>query len=84
MSDKWQELGHDSDEKSTVVADIKVRGDMPLDLRFASTERDEHAEGEELTRGHVDTGARLVVAEAVGRAEFHAGEGAPSDLSQLL
>lgn len=40
---------------------------MPLNLRLAATERDEHAKGEKLARGHVDAGACVVVAEAVGR-----------------
>jgi hypothetical protein len=61
------ELGQDIDETSAVVADIEVRGDMALDLRFASTERDEHAEGEKLTGGYLDADARVLVAEALGR-----------------
>src|ERR1019366_4261110 len=40
---------------------------MALDLRLASPERDKHAEGEQLACLHVDSGARVVVAEAVGR-----------------
>ena len=48
------------------LADIEVCCDMPLDLCFASTESDEHAEGKKLTHGHVDTCARVVVPKAVG------------------
>ena len=40
---------------------------MAPHLRFASTERDKHAEGEQLACGHVDAGASVMITEAVGR-----------------
>src|ERR1035438_1751686 len=67
IPDEWQELGQDVDEPCAVVADVEVCGDMAFDLRFASTERDEHTEGEQLACRQVDTGARVVIAKAVCR-----------------
>ncbi len=67
VADERDELGEDIDQPASVVADIEVRGDVPLDLRFASAERDEHGEGEQFAGLHVETSTGEVVAEAVRR-----------------
>ena len=67
ISDKRQKVGQHIDQPRAVVANVEVCSDVALDLRFASAERDEHAEGEKFTRWHVDAGARVMVTEAVSR-----------------
>ena len=53
-----------------VVADVEVGRHVPLDLGVASAEGREHGEGEQLAGRHVDPGAGVVVAEAVGGQEL--------------
>ena len=48
---------------------LRFAATVPLDLRLAATERDEHRERKQLTGPHVDTGASQVIAEAVRRQE---------------
>src|SRR5271166_5868640 len=67
VPDERQKLGQHIDETSAVVADLEVGRDMALDLRVASANCGEHAEGEKLARRDVDPGPRVVVAETVGR-----------------
>ena len=69
IADERQKLCEDGDELAAVVADAYIRGNVPLDLGFASPQRDKHAKRKQLASRHVDSVSRQVIAEAVRREE---------------
>lgn len=67
ITDEWQQLCQNVDELRSIVPNPEIGRDVSLHLRFASAERNQHAEGQQLSRRDVETAARQVVAETVGR-----------------
>ena len=47
VADEGQQLGDDIDQARAIVADVEVRRHVPLHLRLAAAERDQHREREE-------------------------------------